>query len=217
MKLMHFLSRLLRDATPSLWQQMKYHQYLRSEQGEREIHIIHQYVDPSRAALDVGVHLGMYTRHLARHAKSVVGFEANPESAEFARRSLRGIATIEWVALSSKEGLAILRVPLEGGNGAEEALGTLSQTNELGGARYREISVPARRLDDFNLPSVGFVKIDVEGHEEAVLDGAQSFEERNRPVYMIEIEERHNPGSVSRIARRLKAGTMMVFSSTEPR
>jgi hypothetical protein len=49
---------------------------------------------------------------------------------------------------------------------------------------------------------VGFVKIDVEGHEEAVLDGAQCLEKRSRPVYMIEIEERHNPGSVSRMARR---------------
>jgi hypothetical protein len=27
----------------------------------------------------ISVHLGMYTRHLARYAKSVIGFDANPE------------------------------------------------------------------------------------------------------------------------------------------
>jgi len=56
-------------------------------------------------------------------------------------------------------------------------------------------------LDDFDLPAVGFVKIDVEGHEEAVLKGGEKLLARDRPVYMIEIEERHNPGALSRIVQ----------------
>ena len=35
--------------------------------------------------------------------------------------------------------------------------------------------VPKKRLDDFDLPPVGFIKIDVEGHEESVLHGAEGL------------------------------------------
>src|SRR5947209_3295951 len=47
--------------------------------------------------------------------------------------------------------------------------------------------------------NVGFIKIDVEGHEHSVLQGAQRTIERCRPRVLIEAEERHAPGSVRRI------------------
>jgi FkbM family methyltransferase len=194
------ISKLIRDSAPSLWQRLKYLQYLSARSSEREIHIVHKYIDPNRAAVDIGVHLGFYSRHFAKYASSVIGFEANPDSATFARRSLAGIATIEWVALSSEAGTGHLRIPL-GTSGGEAALGTLSDTNQLDGRRFREVRVPVRTLDEFDLPPVGFAKIDVEGHEEAVLQGGQKLLARDRPVYMIEIEDRYNPGALPRILR----------------
>ena len=65
--------------------------------------------------------------------------------------------------------------------------------------------VQTARLDDYQLPPVGFIKIDVEGHEEAVLRGAAQTIARNRPVLMIEIEERHNPGALGRLFERFGA------------
>ena len=44
-------------------------------------------------------------------------------------------------------------------------------------------------------------KIDVEGHEEDVLLGAQSLIARDRPSLMVEVEEPHNPGSIERVTR----------------
>jgi FkbM family methyltransferase len=202
MPLLRLISRLCRRAAPALWQQLKYRQYLLDVSAEREIHIVHRYIDPGRAALDIGVHIGIYARHFAKYAKCVIGFEANPNSAAFAKRSLSGVATIEWVALSSEAGTGLLRIPVEETNGTDlVALGTLSHTNNLNKLRFREIVVPIRALDDFDLPAVGFVKIDVEGHEEAVLKGGEKLLARDRPVYMIEIEERHNPGALFRIVQ----------------
>src|SRR5215211_3257529 len=137
-------SRWLRSVSPSLWQWLKYRQYLSASTSEREIHIVSRFVDPDRAALDIGVYLGMYTRHLAKYAREVIGFEANPDTVDFARRSLRGLARIEWVALSSEAGTTVLRVPLVGDR-AEPSLGTVSHTNLLGGLRSHEIAVPTKR------------------------------------------------------------------------
>ena len=201
----HLISRTVRSVSPRLWQQIKYRQYFASAWGEREIQIVDRFVDPSRAALDIGVSLGMYTRHLAKYAKEVIGFEANPDSAEFARRSLLGIAKIEWVALSSEPGTAVLRVPIDGDCDQAAALGTVSPGNTLGGMPCREISVPTKTLDTFDLPPVGFVKMDVEGHEEAVLEGGKRLLAQHRPVWMIEIEEAHNPGSLDRLIRHFEA------------
>lgn len=44
------------------------------------------------------------------------------------------------------------------------------------------------RLDDFELTNVGFIKIDVEGHELAVLRGASKTIEREQPNLMVEVE-----------------------------
>ncbi|HUZ11388.1 MAG TPA: FkbM family methyltransferase [Caulobacteraceae bacterium] len=92
-----------------------------------------------------------------------------------------------------------MRLPAAEVTGSEAALATIAPSNRLGGRASREISVPVARLDDFQLPPIGFIKIDVEGHEEAVLQGARETIGRNRPALMIEIEERHNRGAIERV------------------
>jgi hypothetical protein len=62
-----------------------------------------------------------------------------------------------------------------------------------------------RTLDEYDFRDVAFIKIDVEGHEEAVLKGAQRTLATNRPSLLIEIEERHNTGSIERVAKMLGA------------
>ena len=195
---MNKLSASLRSISPSLWQYLKYKQYMLSKDSEREIHFVERYISADRAAVDIGVHLGFYTRHFTRFAKSVIGFEANPASAKFAQSVFGKSVRIEWSAVSSEGGSATLRIPVRVGDVA--ALGTISDANRLEGHEFTEVSVPKKRLDDFDLPQIGFIKIDVEGHEESVLHGAEGILERDRPNFMIEIEERHNPGAIERTA-----------------
>jgi hypothetical protein len=52
-------------------------------------------------------------------------------------------------------------------------------------------------LDEFQLPSIGFAKIDVEGHEIAVLEGAKNTLSVHRPVLLVELEERHRKNSIA--------------------
>jgi FkbM family methyltransferase len=62
------------------------------------------------------------------------------------------------------------------------------------GFENRAITVQVRRLDEFEFQNVSVLKIDVEGHERSVLDGALDTIKRSKPVLVIEIEERHHPG-----------------------
>ena len=56
-------------------------------------------------------------------------------------------------------------------------------------AAWHQQSTTTKRLDDFALGNVGFVKIDVEGHELAVLKGARQLLVDQRPNLLVEIEE----------------------------
>jgi hypothetical protein len=110
-----------------------------------------------------------------------------------ARTRIRGVTTHD-VALSDTEGTAVLSMPDDLGSGRAT----------IASATGTEIApVQTRRLDSYELTDVGFMKIDVEGHEEAVLKGALDTLDRCRPNLVVEIEERHNPGALSRIPLRL--------------
>jgi hypothetical protein len=50
------------------------------------------------------------------------------------------------------------------------------------------------------LSDVSFIKIDVEGHEEAVIAGAAETLALNRPAVLVESEHRHNPGAPRRLS-----------------
>jgi hypothetical protein len=84
------------------------------------------------------------------------------------------------------------------GGSTIEPTATLPDSSEL-----QLIEVPIRCLDDYGLSGVSSIKIDVEGHEEAVLEGAMETLKRDRSSLLIEIEERHNPGATQCVPARM--------------
>jgi len=51
------------------------------------------------------------------------------------------------------------------------------------------LEIPIRPLDSFNITNVGLIKIDVEGMEELVIEGALNTIEKYKPVLIIEIHD----------------------------
>jgi FkbM family methyltransferase len=157
--------------------------------GEPEFRLLPFLVDRRRNAIDVGANKGTYTYALARLAKHVWAFEPNPKMFNILKRGAAANVTARMVALSDRSGQAELRVPRMRKGGFSNQGSSLSATKIA--ANYRAVSVETRRLDDLDLADIGFMKIDVEGFEAEVLEGARETIRRSRPVMMIELEERY--------------------------
>jgi FkbM family methyltransferase len=158
--------------------------------GEPEFRLLPFLVDRRRNAIDVGANKGTYTYALARLAKHVWAFEPNPKMFKILKRGVASNVTAAMVALSDRSGEAELRVPRMGKGGFSNQGGSLSATKIE--TNYRTVTVEARRLDDLKLPDIGFMKIDVEGFEAEVLEGARDIIRTSRPIMIVELEERYS-------------------------
>lgn len=174
---------------------------------EREMELLDILCDPGATSVDVGAKLGMYTHRLLPQSKDVVAFEPIPVLVQliervFRRRPVR----VMPCALSDSAGRTTMRVPF--GENGEVKLGrsTIEPSNSLthdGVAHVDEIEVELRTLDECDLRGVGFIKVDVEGHELAVLRGGARTIEREHPNLLIEANDHHHPGAVESLRQLL--------------
>ena len=151
------------------------------------------FLSSGAVVIDIGANLGEWTVPLARAvgpAGRVLAIEPVPRTAAaleatLAANALRH-AEVLRCAISDHDGTAEFAVPLVTSARID------SGTARLGAARagYEALHVPTRSLDSLaperGLDRLDLIKIDVEGHERQVLEGAASTLERWRPVLVIE-------------------------------
>jgi len=154
--------------------------------GEPELAVLAELLPRGGTAVDVGANQGVYAYALAAIADKVVAFEPNPDYALFARWMLRGYAEVHELALSDESGRGTLHVPLSDQGMVLHLAGSLKRTHSQfrNNATY---DIEIRKLDDFGLVNVRFVKADVEGSEREVLDGARATLARDRPIILLEL------------------------------
>jgi FkbM family methyltransferase len=195
----------LKHYAPRAWFRFKFLKYKYFRRGEPEIWLIQHLVAPGTTAIDAGASIGIYSAEMARHAAKVIAFEANPEVAQFTRSvAARNVEMIN-VALSSRAGRTTLKIPRNPKGRTIDELATIEAGNPLHAGDTSDTEVEMKRLDDFGIANCSFIKIDVEGHEEAVLDGASALIAAQRPALMVELNEDFNPGVVQRLAARYAA------------
>ena len=169
---------------------------------EKELEIINQFTDKSKDAIDVGVYRGIYSYKLAQHFKFVHCFEANPLLYPLLNDNLKKIIkniNLYNLALSSDNGETILKLPLRSKSFFKK---NIEELYELGAAsvhpnnkfnNFKEVKVKKKKLDSIKFENkIGFIKIDVEGHELEVIEGALKTIKENKPVLLVEIEEKHS-------------------------
>lgn len=144
--------------------------------------------DPARAIVDVGAHIGRHAIGWALRFEQakVIAIEPGPPAAmlrrNVARNALSDRVDVIECALSDRAGAAELLIA------ADDAYTSLADTRRHA-IRYR-LPVELRTLDsiaaELAVP-LGLVKIDVEGHEDAVIAGGRACLARDKPVLFVEI------------------------------
>lgn len=170
---------------------------IKLRKGEPELRVLPARFSGLDVAIDIGANQGMYSEVLSRMARTVVTVEPNVHCADYLRRVLPRNCSVVQKAASNRAGEAVLRIPCYGRR-FRESRGTIEPGNRLGGgAAIEEQRVELATLDDIvaglSLGSrrIGFIKIDVEGHEHSVLVGAEGVIRAHRPVLLVETELQH--------------------------
>jgi FkbM family methyltransferase len=169
---------------------------------EPELDLLHELVPPGSTAIDVGCNRGYYSYRLSKLAKQVEAFEPNPAMVAFARHHLALNVRIHEIALHDHDGIATLHVPYDEKGVAVHIFGSL--TNSQLAPVSETFDVRTATLDSFDFKNVGFIKIDVEGSELAVMDGARHTIARDRPNLVVEVFGLVHPDPLGDIERITK-------------
>lgn len=136
------------------------------------------FISPDMNFVDIGAHVGTYSWTCGKKAAHTYAFECSPRTfcylaANIALHDLTERISPYPFALGNSEGTIdyIVRSADGGGNGVKSLC--------TGDANCKKIAIPMKTLDSFNLTNVGFIKIDVEGFEKEVLQGALETLKRN--------------------------------------
>lgn len=174
---------------------------------EPEIALLRHLCQPDKVSVDIGANWGAYAHAAAKLSAAVHCFEPQLTLARVLERGLGRAAnvSIHNVALSNATGWAEMRIPTN-----DIGYSTIEPSNKLEDKAdltrgVQTVRVKTQRLDELAIGPLGFIKIDVEGHEIEVLEGSVASLERDSPSLIVEVEERHRSGSVSAVVQMLGA------------
>ena len=160
-------------------------------------YLMRRIVKPTDIVLDIGANVGAHTVLLATlaHRGHVYAFEPVAEMAE--RNSLNcalnGLdnVTIVRCGLGAANGVLDMNVNVAGSGfeGTSSFLASAHVVDQPG--NYISRQLPVRRLDDL-VPElgiagrIGFIKMDTEGFEPLIIDGARQILAAHRPAMIVE-------------------------------
>ena len=134
------------------------------------------YVKRCGVALDIGANVGLWSRSLCKHFTTVIAFEP---VAMFRECLIRNVVAdnlhVKDFALGDKRTTATMIIT-EGNTGH-----THINPSSIG-----QGDIQVYRLDDLDLDTVDYIKIDCEGYEYRILQGAEETIRRCRPVVVVE-------------------------------
>jgi FkbM family methyltransferase len=193
------LDRAARFLSPRLWAELAI--ATRNKTFEAEYWLLPRLVSGG-VAVDVGANEGLFSYYMAKTAERVHAFEPNPACLPRLRRLVGSRVSVHGCGLSDHDGIAELRFdPRKTGFGSIDPANRLDIDGLDASASER---IQIHTLDSFALRGVTFIKIDVEGHEAAVIRGALATITACRPALLIESELRHNAGAFSELVSTLR-------------
>jgi FkbM family methyltransferase len=165
----------------------------RSSADEDNLSAISRMISPGDTVVDVGANIGTYTFALSRMvgpAGKVISIEPIPSTFEVLSRVVKhfDLKNVELhnCAITESSGTVPMVVP------RSASVPNFYRAQIVSGVSMEDsqvIEVAGRRLDDIVAGrSIKFIKIDVEGHELAVVRSGQTTIKASAPVALIEVD-----------------------------
>lgn len=143
----------------------------------------------SRVCLDIGANIGNHSLLFAEHFQNVISFEPHPRTfklLDFNSDLVDNITPLN-IGLSDKKSTETAHFPRHNIGSTSLNLDVSTSDPEL----LEQVEFNLDKLDDIPevqaADKIDFVKIDVEGHEEACIAGALKTLKKHKPVIGIEI------------------------------
>lgn len=137
-----------------------------------------EFVTAWECAIDVGAHVGFWSFDLAQRFRTVHAFEPVPATFDCLDRNMAEFGNVLTynMAVGDKAGACVVHNDKKrpGNSGSNYVMPD------------RAGDVPMRTLDELRFPSCDFLKVDVEGFELRVLEGARDLISQHRPVISME-------------------------------
>ena len=180
--------------SPPRWRLPLFHfAHTRLNPIEPEAARLRRFVPAGGVAIDAGANAGLYSYGLSRFCKRVHSFEINPVHCRMLRDFAAPNVEIYDVGLSNTSEEKKLFIPIHSSGLALDGWASLEPGNCPGISEHKETPVCVSPLDEFNFPECVFLKIDVEGHELQVLEGAIKTLRRTRPLILVEVRDNNIP------------------------
>jgi FkbM family methyltransferase len=152
---------------------------------KRFLHLVERLFPNGGVAVDVGANIGNHSLFFSSVFDTVHAFEPNPKMVERLKTHAEMNAAknlhIHAVGLSDRNAELFFEENLRGNAGNGRFVSRASGV---------AISLPVRRGDDvlqeLGVSRVDFIKLDIEGHEEAALRGLERTIARHRPIVAFE-------------------------------
>lgn len=148
-------------------------------------------IDNWTRAIDVGTNNGCNAIHYAKKFQNVQCFEPTPLAQKLWENTIRDNSvvnvTLHKVGLGEKQFQT--EILTHDKNGGHNHLAHYDKNLRADANKSHRVRVPVQveTIDSYSFQDVGFIKIDVEGYEKFVLEGAQTLITQCRPTLQLEI------------------------------
>ena len=161
---------------------------------EEDMEVLPELCDTAKTSIDVGAKVGMYTYRLLKYSGKVIAFEPIPELFSLLTKVFANNQNARIIneALSHAPGRAKIRTPIYRMGFPKYGQATIEAENKLSFPNVQEVKeydIKMQTLDTYRDETIGFIKIDVEGHELSVLRGGKKLLEQQKPTVLVEIQD----------------------------
>lgn len=137
-----------------------------------------------KCLVDVGASIGSWTMFVAKKGLQVYCFEPSPKSYVILKSRTQAYSNVHAYpfALGDKDNIGRLGL-------AAFSLGGAMDAEIKGLHKGGTIDVPVHTLDSLGISNIGVIKIDTEGYESLILQGAKATIVKDRPRVIIEVHK----------------------------